>query len=113
VRALEAAATIGPYFAWDDLPGPTADWRPFAELHDPVVLSGRVAVARKAMATEERVAASIWSLGVFSTSVRVTDCSRRSPVTHASRPASARRSGSTLRMPQHSLRASMLCLNEK
>ncbi|GIJ60250.1 (2Fe-2S)-binding protein [Virgisporangium aurantiacum] len=73
MRALEAAATIGPYFAWDELPGPTGDWRPLAELDEPEVLAGRVAVVRRALASgtgpdavPERVAASVWSLGVFS-----------------------------------------------
>lgn len=73
MRALEAAATIGPYFTWDELPGPAGDWRPLAELDDPDVLAGRVAVARRALASgssvdavPERVAASVWSLGVFS-----------------------------------------------
>src|SRR5687768_17661054 len=37
------------------------------------------------------------------TAVRVTDCSRRRPVIHASSPDKARRSGSILRTPQHSL----------
>ena len=73
MRALEAAAKVGPYFAWDELPRPAGDWRPLAELDDPGVLAGRVAVARRAMASgsnvdavPERVAASVWSLGVFS-----------------------------------------------
>src|SRR3546814_2812800 len=34
-------------------------------------------------------------------SVRVSDCARRCPVSHAERPRSARRKGSTLRMEQH------------
>ncbi len=41
-------------------------------------------------------------------SVRVTDCARRSPVIQASLPASARASGSTLRIWQQRLRRSTL-----
>jgi ferric iron reductase protein FhuF len=75
MRALAAAAGIGPYFAWDERPDPPGgDWRPFADLVEPVVLAERVAVARTALAggsgvgtdaVPERVAASVLSLGMF------------------------------------------------
>jgi ferric iron reductase protein FhuF len=75
VRALEAAAEIGPFFAWDEVEsGPAGDWRPLADLAEPAVLAERVSVARRTMAAgaglaadavPERVAASVLSLGMF------------------------------------------------
>lgn len=82
MRALMAAAEIGPFFAWDELgdrpvprPGPDGAWRPLADLGDPGVVAERVAVARRMLAgasglsprtVPERVAASVLSLGMFS-----------------------------------------------
>ena len=47
------------------------------------------------------------SISTLRASVRVTACSRRRPVIQPSNPFNARLSGSTLRMPQHSLRCSI------
>lgn len=69
--ALDRAATLGPYFAWERW-SPDAGWRPWSELADPAVAGRRVGVARAALtgmfgladeAVPERVVASVTLLG--------------------------------------------------
>ncbi|WP_250005206.1 (2Fe-2S)-binding protein [Actinoplanes sp. M2I2] len=74
--ALEAAARLGPYFAW--LPnalGPSDGWRPMADLLDPAVVAERVDAGRRVLCRmsglssdeiEERAVASTIFLGLAS-----------------------------------------------
>jgi hypothetical protein len=69
--ALDRAASLGPYFAWEPWE-PEAGWRPWSELADPAVAAERVGAARAALvamfglaeeAVPERVVASVTLLG--------------------------------------------------
>ncbi|SDS86516.1 (2Fe-2S)-binding protein [Actinoplanes derwentensis] len=72
--ALEAAARLGPYFAWEPYDGEPG-WRPVRELLDPDVIAQRVRIGRRTLAglggldhadIDERAAASIIFLGLAS-----------------------------------------------
>lgn len=70
---LAAAAAVGPFFAWEELPADARGWRPLTDLDDPAVVSQRVRVARATLVERfgvspdqvpERVAASVLFLGM-------------------------------------------------
>jgi hypothetical protein len=74
VTALEAAATLGPYFTWDPYDGDSS-WRPLDDLLNPAVATERVEAGRQTLMTMsglgrdeigEREVASITFLGLAS-----------------------------------------------
>jgi iron complex transport system ATP-binding protein len=86
VRALRAAATVGPYFAVAVGPDGTPGWRPAGDLYwDPAVLAGLVGRVRERLGTpEDRVAASIffqgWAARLWSVGLAVLVHTGRLPV---------------------------------
>ncbi|MCW2569497.1 MAG: transporter [Mycobacterium sp.] len=86
VRALRAAATVGPYFAVAVGSDGTPGWRPAADLYgDPAVLAGLVGRVRERLGTPEtRVAASIlfqgWAARLWSVGLAVLVHTGRLPV---------------------------------
>jgi iron complex transport system ATP-binding protein len=86
VRALRAAAVVGPYFAVTVGPDAQAGRRPAGDLYtDPAVLGAVVERVRRRLGTTEvRVAASIffqgWAARLWSVGLAVLDHSGRPPV---------------------------------
>lgn len=82
---LAGVAALGPFFALATGPSSEPGWRPLADLHaDPEVLRSRIAHVRRALGSDDRVAASITFQGL---AARVLSPPLAAAIVHAVLPS--------------------------